>query len=425
MTAPILEVKDIRCGYDGSADILRSVSLTVEPGAFVGMLGANGSGKTTLLRAVTKVLPLRAGRVALDGQSVADLSYRDLAKTVAVVPQQEEIGFDFTVAEVVAMGRLPFLSSLGFESEADRSAAQRAMELTHIERFADRSVSSLSGGERQRVILARALAQEPKLLVLDEPTSHLDINYQIEILEVVSRLRESSGLAVLAILHDVNLASLFCSELFLLKDGRVHSSGKPGEVLTEAAIREVFGAEVLVTTHPAAGTPMVLSVPEARRAAPSGKRIHVICGGGSGGEVMRALVSAGHEVTCGVVNTSDTDYETARSLGLEAVTEQPFSPISERAWAENIACITSADAVVVCEFPVGHANLANLSAAQQAAQSGKRVCLVGSTDFGSRDFTDGLATPIYRSLSASGAQRVAEASELPKVVGEIEEYPVD
>lgn len=253
----ILEVEGIACGY-GGGDALSEVTLRVEPGDFVAVAGPNGSGKSTLVRAMSRVLRPRLGRALLDGRDLYALPARESARAIAVVPQETPAEFEFTCEEIVLMGRSPRLARFQAEGERDRAAVREAMERTGTWELRGRSILDLSGGERQRVVLARAFAQEPRILLLDEPTAHLDIAFQVQILRLVRALREEKRTAVLATLHDLNLAAAYAERIVLLSRGRVAAAGGPEEVLVEPTLREVFGAEVTVRPHPETGRPLVL-----------------------------------------------------------------------------------------------------------------------------------------------------------------------
>jgi iron complex transport system ATP-binding protein len=252
----MISVRDLYCGYN-SNDVLRGVTFDVGRGEFVAVLGANGSGKTTLLRALTGLLPIRRGAVTLDGKSVSTMRPIEVARLAAVVPQESTIAFDFRVRDVVLMGRTPHVRGLGFEGRSDNEVADRAMALAGISDLADRPLSRLSGGEKQRVTIARALAQETPILLLDEPTAHLDLNYQIAILGLVREVTRGQGLTALGVIHDVNLASLFSERVVMLAEGRVEADGPPVEVITAESIRRVYGAVVTVSPHPETGRPLV------------------------------------------------------------------------------------------------------------------------------------------------------------------------
>jgi iron complex transport system ATP-binding protein len=252
-----LTVEQITCRY-GSRTVLSDFSLQVERGEFLAVVGPNGSGKSTLVRAISRVIRPAAGRILLSGRDIASLSARALAREVAVLSQETAISFDFTVEEVVRMGRLPHLSRFRGETEADRRAVEEAMALTRTAEMAGRLVTRLSGGERQRVLFARALAQQPSLLILDEPTAHLDIAYQVELLDLTWRLNRERGLTVIAVLHDLNLAALYASRILMMREGRPVAHGAPPEVLTEENVAAVYGSRVRVVEVPEEGRPHVM-----------------------------------------------------------------------------------------------------------------------------------------------------------------------
>ena len=242
--------------------VLHNINLSIEAGEMVALLGPNGSGKTTLIKLASGVLKPSQGEIKLDGSSLSRLSRRSIARTIAVVPQQFHIAFAFTATEVVMLGRIPFLKAFTEEREIDRQFVSSALKLVGISELKERRFDEISGGERQKVILAMALAQQPKLLLLDEPTVHLDIAHQVEILELVRSLNKERGLTVIAAMHDLNLASLYFDRLVLLKEGRVSADGTPHQVLTEARIREVFSASVGVEPHPRTGVPHIVVMPK-------------------------------------------------------------------------------------------------------------------------------------------------------------------
>lgn len=252
----MLEAQGIAVAYGLAPDL----SLAVRAGEFVGIVGPNGSGKSTLMRALSRALPLRAGAVLLDGRSIWKVSAREVAQRLAVVPQETQIEFDFTVEEVVAMGRHPYASRFATETEQDRRAIAWALEQADVVDLRNRLVTQLSGGERQRVVVARALAQEPQALLLDEPTAYLDIAHQTGLLDMVWRLNQQCGLTIVAVLHDLNLAAQYCGRLVLMEGGRIVADGAPEEVLTVERIRAVYCAEVLVVEHPVLGCPHVVTV---------------------------------------------------------------------------------------------------------------------------------------------------------------------
>ena len=243
-----LEVNEVAVAI-ASRRIVNEVSLEVAPGEIVGLIGPNGSGKSTLLRAVYRLLKPVAGYVQLGSDDVWHLSAREAARRTAVVVQETPSDFDFTVGEVVEMGRTPHKGLLEADNARDAQIVQDALARVNMADFVARSFNTLSGGEKQRVLVARALAQEPKLLVLDEPTNHLDIRYQLEILNLVREL----GITTLVTLHDLNLAAAYCHRLYLLANGRIVMAGIPDVVLTPQWVRDVYGVETLCFPHPSTG----------------------------------------------------------------------------------------------------------------------------------------------------------------------------
>jgi iron complex transport system ATP-binding protein len=240
----MLEARDVSWSAAGER-IVREVTLGCEPGTMVGLIGPNGSGKTSLLRCIYRVIEPDAGVITLDGEGVWALSPRDAARRMAVVPQESGAQLDFTVREMVLMGRSPHKAWHEPDSAADRAIVDRALAQVHLTELAERSFPTLSGGEKQRTLVARALAQEPRFLVLDEPTAHLDIRHQLEVLELIHGL----GLTTIAALHDLNLAATYCDRLYLLHGGRVVASGPPAEVLTVNRIRDVYGVAPEIVLH--------------------------------------------------------------------------------------------------------------------------------------------------------------------------------
>ncbi len=262
------DVQGVRFCYgrpraDAARWVLSDVTLHVAPGEIVGIVGPNGSGKTSLLKLLAKLAVSQHGHITLFGDNLARLSQEDTARMVAFVPQESTQMFPFTVAETVLMGRFPHRRrtrwnlGFGWEDGADCAAAAQAMATMDIAHLAPRAVTDLSGGERQRTMIARALAQAPRVLLLDEPTAFLDLQHQLEICSVLRRLKDERGLTVVLVSHDLNLASQYCDRIVMLKEGRVRSVGSPSEVMSAGCLREVYGCEVLVDGHPESGLPRI------------------------------------------------------------------------------------------------------------------------------------------------------------------------
>jgi iron complex transport system ATP-binding protein len=254
----VIRIEDVAVEL-GGREVLRDVSLSVPAGEFLALVGPNGAGKTTLLRTVNGLVEPTRGRVEVAGEPVAGRSARDLARRVATVPQETTLGFDFSVRDVVAMGRTPHQSRFSAPDGDDRSAVERALDRTTTAEFADRPVGELSGGERQRVLLARALAQETPVLLLDEPTASLDINHQVATLSLVRELATEGRTAVAAI-HDLDLAARFCDRLALVAGGELVALDIPEAVLTPERLEEAYGVRTVVSEHPVTGTPTVTAL---------------------------------------------------------------------------------------------------------------------------------------------------------------------
>jgi len=258
MEGSMLAIKGISCGY-GKRIVLHDVGFEVQKGEFVGVIGPNGSGKTTLMRAINGFLPLTKGAILLEGKGIQRMVRRDLATKVAVVTQAPEGVSPFSVEEFILLGRIPHWGRLQLlETKKDVEVAERAMALTRIDHLRTREMKELSGGERQLVFVARAIAQEPRLLFLDEPTAHLDIGHQIQIMDLLRQLNRERSLTIVVVLHDLTLAGLYCDRLILLHEGRLHRIGLPMDVLTEEVIEEVYRTAVTVMETPRGGRPVIL-----------------------------------------------------------------------------------------------------------------------------------------------------------------------
>ena len=254
-----LEARDLTCAYDRHT-VLHDLSLTIHPGEILALLGPNGAGKTTLLRALARLLRPRAGTVLLDGENIWRLRPRVVARRLALAPQSEGMSSPVTVEQAVALGRAPHRGWLLPYTTRDRQVIEQVLAQTGLQALRHRLITELSGGEQRRVILARALAQEPQVLLLDEPTTHLDLRYQTELLALIQRLAQRDGIAVVVTLHDLNHAALCATRVALLAHGTLVAMGHPEAVLTPDCLSQVYGVTVVVTRHPVYGTPLVAPV---------------------------------------------------------------------------------------------------------------------------------------------------------------------
>ena len=259
-----LELRDLSVDIAGRR-IVTGIGFTVLDGTFAALLGPNGSGKSTILKTIYRVHRPAAGQVLVDGHDLLALPSRDAARRIAVVAQEFTLEFDFTVAELIMIGRTPHKRPFDRDDDTDRAIAEQAIERVDCQHLAHRGFNTLSGGEKQRALIAQALAQGADHLVLDEPTSHLDIRYQVEILELVAGL----GVTVLAAIHDLSLAALFCDTVHLIADGQLVTGGPPEQVLTAATVSAAYGTQVLVIAHPETGTPHLIPRRTRRRDEPT------------------------------------------------------------------------------------------------------------------------------------------------------------
>ncbi len=261
-----LRIRGVGFSY-GSVDVLKGITFSVGEGEVLGIIGPNGSGKTTLLRCINMALRPKTGAVLIKDVDSRDMDRREIAQNVGIVPQNTTIQFPFTAFDVVLMGRTPHLGRLAGEGQEDLKIARKAMRTTSTLHLADRAIDEISGGERQRIIIARALTQEPRILLLDEPTLNLDLNHQFEIMELVRELARDTGLLVVLVSHDLNLSSRYCDRLILLDSGRIHSTGRPQDVITEENIRDVYHVHVEIDRNETTGSFHVVPVRATRPGA--------------------------------------------------------------------------------------------------------------------------------------------------------------
>ncbi len=255
----LLKVDNLSGAYDQKL-VINDVSFEVGKGDFLGIIGPNGSGKSTLLKLISKALCPRGGSVVFEDKDISKIKLKELCRKIAFVPQETLINFSFTVWEIALLGRTPHLKRLQFESSKDLAIAKKALSSTDSLHLEAKQINQLSAGERQRVIIAKALAQEPILLLLDEPTSHLDIGHKIQILDLLKRLNQETKLTIILVMHDLNLASEYCNRLILLNQGEIFKDGEPASVLTYQNIESVYKTVVVVKENPISAKPYVILV---------------------------------------------------------------------------------------------------------------------------------------------------------------------
>lgn len=411
----VLEANRIVYSYTRKP-VVNDVSLEVKKGEFMSILGPNGSGKSTLLKTLSHIYIPDSGEIVLMGKPMDTYKRKEIAQRIAMVPQDTSLDFEFTVEEVVLMGRHPFLGRFGKENVLDMDLAYEAMERTNTLHIKDSLITEISGGERQRVFIAKALAQNTSIMLLDEPTSHLDINHQIEILELLKRLNSEKELAIVLVIHDINLAARYSDRILLMKDGEIVDQGSPETVITPESIENTYGMKVVVETNRYTGHVTVTPIEVKRRLLGSErKRIHIIGGGGTSLELMNTLNQEGHYLSLGVINVGDSDWQHAKALRLQVIEEKPFSGISEKSTKKAFEKIMDSDIVVISPTPIGSGNLINLQLAMDALDKGIKVIRILRPD-GEYDFTGGEAERLMKEMRLKG---LVEVSETEEVIAEI------
>lgn len=245
----MLEIKDLTFAYDTTV-VLEDISINSSSGEFIGIIGPNGAGKSTLIKIIDGILKVEEGEVIIDGREISSITRRELAKTIAYLPQESKFAFDYTVKEVVMMGRFPYLKGVWTYAATDYSIVHEMMNLMEIDRFQARQFNALSGGEKQRVLIASALAQQPKIILLDEPTNALDLHHQIAIYQIFKKLQQDQNLTIIVVTHDINLAAQFCDRMIMIGNGRVISDGRPEKVLQFQLLQDTFGVNVYIDINP-------------------------------------------------------------------------------------------------------------------------------------------------------------------------------
>lgn len=401
----------------GCHSILDRLEFDISRGQRVALLGANGAGKTTLLRCISKALKPSGGAIFLESRDLKSLSPRDLARTMAVVPQETGTDFDFTVEETVLMGRLPYLKRFTPRETRERSIARQAMAMTGVSHLAKRSITTLSGGEKQRVIIARAICQEPQILLLDEPTANLDLGYQHGLLELISGLNRKQGITVIAAIHDLNLATRFFDRMLLLSEGEVLACGTAEEVVTPELIKTAYGVDAFVYRHPLTGSLQVSVRNDTDDAGPPRPLIHVIGGGEEALPVLEYLRQQGFPLSVGPVTPEDSSHRFATFYNLPLIEVPPFSPVSDRAHRAHLQLMKKAALTVVPPIPFGIGNLRNLEAVETALAQGCPIAIMDRTTEELWDFTDGKADLLLKRLIGKGAYLLRNIRQIGTLPG--------
>ncbi|MBR3784985.1 MAG: ABC transporter ATP-binding protein [Firmicutes bacterium] len=400
MAKEMLRFENVTLGY-GERDVIKDFSCSIEEGEFVALIGPNGSGKSTLVHAITGMVPCKTGAIYVKGRDNAKMSSKERAQIAAVVPQNFQPNFAFKAKEIVAMGRHPFLGRMQSESEEDYRIIDHAMAETGTLHLRDRKITQLSGGERQRIIISSALAQQPQLLIVDEPTNHLDIQYNLEVMQLMSRLNKEKGITIFAVLHDINMASRFADRIIVLDHGQKIEDGPARNIIREEILKPVYKIDLVVRDNPLTNAAEIVALRSNKTAkrASNGKRVHIICGGGSGSYWLESFHNKGWEVSTGVLNVGDSDHELARSLGLAVVTEKPYCDIGDSAFDANLELMKDADLVVLADIDVGHSNLKNIQALKHVDFDTQKLYVLRGVG---KDYTGGEALAIVDRLAAEG-----------------------
>jgi iron complex transport system ATP-binding protein len=327
------------------------------------------------------------------------------------------------------MGRHPYQKRWSGLNQEDKKIVKDVMELTDTLKLKSKLIYELSGGERQRVIIARALAQKPDVLLLDEPTSNLDINYQGEIYDLLKHLNQKFNLTIITVSHDLNLTAQYCEKLLLLKEGEIFTAGTAEEVLTEKNIKKVYNVEVLIKMNPISGKPFITLMPEKNKKFKKEKnkdfKIHVIAGGGTAQKFLYKLDNEGYPLSIGVLNIGDADWQSAKELGIETVEAPPFIDISKKEIKENRKLIQKADLVILSDLPFGHGNLSNLEILLEFPE--KKKILFSNLNIKKRDYIKGKAEVIWNKIVIEDKNIILlkEKDNLLKKINEFENMEME
>ncbi len=358
----LVAVEKLRAGY-GYRIVIDDVTFYVTEGTFLGVIGPNGSGKSTLLRTIARLIEPRDGVVYIDGKNLLEFSRSELAKKLAVVLTERPSLRLMKVREVVALGRYPYTDILGRLRREDLSRIDEILKLVGVEHLADRYFEELSDGEKQKVLIARALAQEPRVLILDEPTTYLDIRHRVEVLYLLYRVCKTRNIAIIASVHDIDLAAKFCDYVLVLKQGKILQVGPPEEVLQDKVLREVYGPSLNIR-YP-------LLSPELK--VPPDERIFIVAGAGTGTPIYRALARAGIGFHTGILYQSDVDYFVSSAITDGVVSVPPYEVPSQEVIDHAMSLIERAKVVIDSGFPTGSLARHNVELLEHAHASGKVV----------------------------------------------------
>lgn len=413
MEQAALTFDGVKAGYKGRM-VLDDLSFQVREGEFISLIGPNGCGKSTLLKTAAAFLKPVEGSVYVFGKDVRTMHPVIRARHIGVVSQKVESPMAFTVGQIVKNGRTAASGFFRGLAEEDYVVVERSMIYTNVLHLKDRYFMELSGGEQQRAILAMVLAQEPRILMLDESIAHLDINHRYEVLRILKRINREERMTVFLVSHDLALSAEIADRLILMNEGKIVTEGGPEKVLVPEILDRVYDCELKVQRDPVTGSMHVSGILEEFGSnSKKHKSVHIVAGGGTGIELYRRLSLQGFSVTSGVLNAMDSDAEAALALGVDTVLEKPFSAIGKDAFRRASSKATKADLLVVSDVPFGPGNLINLRLAKEALEAGKEVWLAAG--IAERDYTEGMqAFAIAEQLLDDGARIWTNLHDLMK-----------
>ncbi len=395
--ARVMETRDLTVGY-GKRTVVQGINLNMLKGQFVCLLGPNGSGKTTILRTISGLLSPLKGTIYLGSRMLHDLSPHELAGSMAVVLTERLTPGVITAFDFVALGRYPYTDLLGRLSQKDIRKIRECLHLVNADDIANRYFSELSDGERQKVVFARALAQEPEIIILDEPTIHLDLKHRIELMSILRDSCRRKGITVIVSLHDVDLALKIAELVILVKDGGIMACGPPDEILKEDTVARLYDLKC-ARFNSMLGTIDLIGDAD-------GMRVFVVAGGGTGIPIYRLLSRNGLEVSTGVIHENDIDYHVARTIGAQVIREEPFREIRDTGFHDAFALLEEADHVIDSGFPVGLSNRKNIKLLLKAIEQGRRVYTLRSRE---------AAHDLY----GESAEKLVFCKELRSILGEM------
>lgn len=364
MSGTYFQLDRLSVGYNGKA-LIRDIEIGITKGEIITLIGPNGSGKSTILKSITRQLQTIGGRVIFDGRDLKKYSYRDLSSRMAVVLTERMKPELMTCHDIVATGRYPYTGRLGILTEEDERKVEEAMAAVHASEIGGRDFNAISDGQRQRVLLARAICQEPEIIILDEPTSFLDIRHKLELLDILRSMAREKGITVIMSLHEIDLAEKISDRIVCVKGEKIFRYGRPSEVFDEEIIREMYDIDKGYF-DPLFGS---IELP-----APAGDpRVFVIAGGGCGIPVYRYLQKNDIPFATGVLHENDVDWRLARLLAAEMVTERPFETISEEAMSRASSLIKACGKVIYADPLIGTCNERLTELRREAENSGMLI----------------------------------------------------